>query len=664
MHRLLTLRADEPAAKRRKTATNSTKGKQAPATAKGKGKGRGGGILKRMLEMPMDVIYEIFSQSTPGKLVLLARVSKRFRAVLLAHHSSSVWIAARQNVSAPDPPSDMCEPAWANLLYTPKDACFECDKKTDYIDFALRRRLYLPCRKKHLLRIKPHKSTSGHGFDPKVFDLVPYTRTGGYFGGWSDGHTAKSYWRPDLEAMQTKVAQFQENIKMGRLNAREEYDEFVQTQSLEVETILSTVAALESWVNGNEQEQYTLTIAKKEERYNQIVDRLVAAGYSRDEVTKHHFLRDQKGVKDVRPLTDAAYQKIEPQLKELLDTARTQRVKASRRADIKIAYKAFLQSLVPIQKFFVPRDPFPSQQFMSRTPSTPKLPCIQQLLDVDPNITVSQEQFDALTSTSFFVDTSGWALERMKAIAEAASLSIALPPSVAWVTRNTPSAENDRRLDELGKIFDLATVVFVVDTWKSGSSIWHNWDHNWTDPWPSAAQCPDSKVLFIGRDAMNIDLGYGEKLVFSARGAEAVRAVLNLEHLDARSATASGLDARNSLFKCNHCYTPEKDVVYTWRGCAAHFINEPQHTQPSWSLVPAPEAASYISNGDPFPSRLVHRWMCNHCPDSDRTNSYSTVLEHLVQVHVIESSKDDKDLFYLPAFEECAPRILFMSRAA
>jgi hypothetical protein len=57
------------------------------------------------------------------------------------------------------------------------------------------------------------------------------------------------------------------------------------------------------------------------------------------------------------------------------------------------------------------------------------------------------------------------------------------------------------------------------------------------------------------------------ELAFSARGVEAVRAVLALEHLDATSTTATELDARNSLFKCTHCCTPEQDFVYTWRGC-------------------------------------------------------------------------------------------------
>ncbi|KAJ7470603.1 hypothetical protein FB451DRAFT_1254254 [Mycena latifolia] len=577
--------SDEPATKRRKTAkgksttaraspkpkdrrsTTSSKGKNPP---KGKGRIRGAGSLKRMLEMPMDLFYEICCHLEPAKLLLFARTNKKLRAILMARRSTSIWRAARQNVSAPDPPSCMAEPAWTNLLYTPNGICFECDTKTNYIDFALRRRLCLECRKKHLLRIKPHESVSGYGFDPKLFDLVPYTKRGGSFSGWS-ATTYKSFWRPDLQGLKIKVAQFQLNIKAGAPTARKEYEDFVKTRSLESAT------ELEAWADNEKEMKANTDESRRNERYDDIVDRLVRAGYRRDEITKDSF-HGQNGVVGVRRLTDTEWEKIGPKLMGQLDAARMKRVKARRMFPIKIAYTAFLRSLAPIQKFFVPREPFPSLQFMSSTPQIPTLLCIQQLLDMDPSV------------------------ERMNAIAEAASLSMPLPPSVAWVTLNTPPAERDTHLAELGKIFDLATAVFIVDTWWSGSSIQHNWDHNWKDHWPSLGPAPklvDQNELFIGRDAMNLE----HQLVFSSRGAEAVRAVLALEHLDAASATATELDTRNSLFKCTHCSTPEKDFVYTWRGCAVHLINEKGHTQ-SWSLVPATEAASYAGDRFPSPMRL------------------------------------------------------------
>lgn len=120
----------------------------------------------------------------------------------------------------------------------------------------------------------------------------------------------------------------------------------------------------------------------------------------------------------------------------------------------------------------------------------PKLPCIHRVLDTDPGTEVSQEQFDEFATISFFADTSSWASERMKAIAEAASLPVTLPSSVEWVTLNTPHAERDRRL-ELGTIFGLPTAMFIVDKWMSGSSVYHSWDYNGTTRWPSWGPVPD-----------------------------------------------------------------------------------------------------------------------------------------------------------------------------
>lgn len=55
-------------------------------------------------------------------LLNLARTSNTLRQVLMSRKSMSVWIAARRNAGAtevPEPPEDMSEPAWAQLLFGP-----------------------------------------------------------------------------------------------------------------------------------------------------------------------------------------------------------------------------------------------------------------------------------------------------------------------------------------------------------------------------------------------------------------------------------------------------------------------------------------------------------------------------------------------------------------
>jgi hypothetical protein len=101
-------------------------------------------------------------------LLNLARTSKTLRQVLMSRKSMSVWIATRRNAGAtvvPQPPEDMAEPAWAQLLFGPaicsvRSPLFRSEDKLNCesqqcsarnihrVDFALRRRLCTICRKR------------------------------------------------------------------------------------------------------------------------------------------------------------------------------------------------------------------------------------------------------------------------------------------------------------------------------------------------------------------------------------------------------------------------------------------------------------------------------------------------------------------------------------
>ncbi|KAF7338423.1 hypothetical protein MVEN_02068100 [Mycena venus] len=634
---------DQPVVKRRKTAKDTSvatkgMGKSAIKSTKGKRRSRAEGKLQGLLELPMDVFFEILCHLAPEYLVNLARMNRQFRSALMSPQSNFVWKAARQNIpgtSTPDPPSDMTEPKWANLLYTAEKACFECGKTgTKHIDFAFRRRLCLACRKKHLLRIK-HNNLKKFIFDSDLLDLVPYTESGGYFGGWSS--SPRSYWIPQLEAMQCKVAQYKENIKTGKPNAFKEYDDFRTARTLEVRSIMATVKDLESWTHAKDTEQFHNDDERKQQRYNAIVDRLVTAGYARDEIPSRFYLGLNKElqVDSVRPLTAAAWIKIAPKFKELLDESRAKRARTQRQDKIATAYRILLNALVPSQRFFLP--------VIFAEIDTPRLPRMQGLIDAPDTDNLSGEQFDAVATTSFLADTSAWALERRKAIAQAASLTISLPESVDWVALNDLSPNRQQRLRELEKIFDRATAVFVVQTWRTGSP-------SWGSSWPSrggAPELPASEVLFIGRDAMKFKPD-NSAVVFSARGADAVRAILALENLGPTTTTTE-LDARRSLFKCTHCSGTEADFSFTWRGCAEHFILKEDHTKPSWSLVPSAQAATLRQDG-------YHKWVCNHC--AAESDTYVDVLGHVSQIHAVASPNEDIDLVYLPKPGECAPRLL------
>ncbi|KAI0738742.1 hypothetical protein BC629DRAFT_1300122 [Irpex lacteus] len=76
------------------------------------------GKLRHMLDMPLDVVLEICSHLLPRDLLHLARTSKSLRSFFMSRSSRSMWKSACTNVPGLPPcPSDLSEPAYANLMF-------------------------------------------------------------------------------------------------------------------------------------------------------------------------------------------------------------------------------------------------------------------------------------------------------------------------------------------------------------------------------------------------------------------------------------------------------------------------------------------------------------------------------------------------------------------
>ncbi|KAF8996659.1 hypothetical protein BDQ17DRAFT_1249555 [Cyathus striatus] len=83
------------------------------------------GILKQLLEMPLDVLYEIFGMLDPLDLVQLTRTTKAIRKMLASNSALWVWIHSRSNVNRlPECPNDMTEWAYAALMF--EKHCIGC----------------------------------------------------------------------------------------------------------------------------------------------------------------------------------------------------------------------------------------------------------------------------------------------------------------------------------------------------------------------------------------------------------------------------------------------------------------------------------------------------------------------------------------------------------
>ncbi|KAJ2929226.1 hypothetical protein H1R20_g7863, partial [Candolleomyces eurysporus] len=79
------------------------------------------GQLKLVVEMPCDILLEIFQYLPPADLLCLAKASKSLRALLLDRSAAyALWKSAFDSLNpAPPPcPDDLSLPQYANLLFT------------------------------------------------------------------------------------------------------------------------------------------------------------------------------------------------------------------------------------------------------------------------------------------------------------------------------------------------------------------------------------------------------------------------------------------------------------------------------------------------------------------------------------------------------------------
>ncbi|PSR71656.1 hypothetical protein PHLCEN_2v12509 [Hermanssonia centrifuga] len=110
--------------------------------------GPGAHSLNILPTMPIDVLYEIFTHLAPVDLLNLSRTTKGLRQLLMSKRSISVWTTARKATpDAPDCPSDLSEPQWADLVWGSK-ACQQCNRGAVSMMKAalfLRRRACMQC---------------------------------------------------------------------------------------------------------------------------------------------------------------------------------------------------------------------------------------------------------------------------------------------------------------------------------------------------------------------------------------------------------------------------------------------------------------------------------------------------------------------------------------
>ncbi|KAF7363713.1 F-box domain-containing protein [Mycena sanguinolenta] len=297
------------------------------------------GQLKMLPEMPLDILFEIFSCLEPSDVLNLARTTKDLRNVLMSRSARSIWKSAFLNdPDLPGLPENLNEPQYANLAFSPHcHSCFVAGEH--YILWAFQLRL---CQKCMEGRFEPSnqvlKKVPGNVL---TTPLLRYATIG--YGGSFFSHE-------EAAELNAKL------LKLKKADPKE-FEEFCEARRKQVQEIQEHASQAQMAAPKREARMQRMREEARERRKNAICERLRELGYA-DEVefindTRPEMLSAHSLVKSENVLTDHDWINIRPQLEELMQSV-TEKMQRRKR---KLLLKNRQRLLLSILKEFVHERP-------------------------------------------------------------------------------------------------------------------------------------------------------------------------------------------------------------------------------------------------------------------------------------------------------------------
>ncbi|RDB26165.1 hypothetical protein Hypma_006658 [Hypsizygus marmoreus] len=201
--------------------------------------GKYDGFLERLTEVPLDILFEIFSHLHPLDLLRLARTTKTLRSILMQRSATSVWKATISNVDGLPPcPPDLDEPEYVNLAFD--DHCHFCFVSgVNDIFWSCRVRCCKSCVDEHFVSEYDLKKkiplASAYKKSRAIFPFIVYPKPRPYKPG------RILFYLPIAERYVTELAQLQGTCSQGTLR------DWSRKKTEEQDRRLSHAALCESW---------------------------------------------------------------------------------------------------------------------------------------------------------------------------------------------------------------------------------------------------------------------------------------------------------------------------------------------------------------------------------------------------------------------------------
>ncbi|KAG7098119.1 hypothetical protein E1B28_000091 [Marasmius oreades] len=247
-------------------------------------------------EMPLNLLYQIFSHLEPYDLVIISRTCKQLRQIILNHSATTVWTTARANAGLPDPFPTMSEPAFVSLLFDPN--CHFCGNVArGHVKWSALVRVCKDCLSKEFAPLA--FISNGEQLPPALLNTLPQ---------YYDSSSKATYYLKDLSK------QFVDEY----LSLSSEDAETWLSQKVEMsERVQERVGDCKTWLSAQQGKRKLGLKEARVDRINAITRRVQELGWS-PVLTLDVEFRNHRLVNQTKPLTEAVWAKIKPEIEFFL----------------------------------------------------------------------------------------------------------------------------------------------------------------------------------------------------------------------------------------------------------------------------------------------------------------------------------------------------------
>ncbi|KAF8899296.1 hypothetical protein BD779DRAFT_1666989 [Infundibulicybe gibba] len=570
-----------------------------------KGKGKLG-RLAGLLDLPIDVLFEIFGRLRPYELLKLARMTKEFRRMLMHRSSTTVWRSALESIPGLPPcPPEMTEPQWVNLVFDPHcHFCFTTGVRN--AEWKLRVRICGKCAKEHMRDVH-HLNI--------VETLIPH-------------RPAKRYRREYLHQDFEKVRAQYEALK-----GEEERSAFVAQRGQYLQAVSKHAVLCEIWAKEQTQDRSIELQRMRDDRRAAIISKLtdLGWGFEIESIQYPECLEEHKLVNKPARLTDRVWKNIEQPMLEFMQKMRGERLRREHAALV-IERKRTAIKILRAYK----NGRLPCTELLPEPVDFCDFPPVKAILEKPSEVEVTEASFSDIVSTlpTMIEDWKRDVHQRLNVTIESRKFSqifmpMGCPDYGDWEDDDDIPSMSE---DEFQTKLNLATTVFQCRGCRNDYAGFSDYSDNsddsdfgcldvnllfypgvlghtcltraqhslWFSPYTASQKDDSTRLLYHSRNRTKWSSKY---LYLDKVLSERAAAVIRAAGQDPKTATVQQMDTLDTYFACRDCLKYSRSSispVFGWRDMIKHHAeNHSLSATTPFTTMTAAEAESSRTEEEP-----------------------------------------------------------------